>query len=59
MENFVVIAILVLLVGAAIGYIIKEKKKGVRCVGCPCAGECASKAKAAGDCNCGCQSDAK
>lgn len=40
MENFVVGAILVVIIGAAIIYIIKEKKKGVKCIGCPHAGTC-------------------
>ncbi|MFQ9893538.1 MAG: FeoB-associated Cys-rich membrane protein [Emergencia sp.] len=30
------------LVGAAITYIIKAKKKGVKCIGCPNAGTCCS-----------------
>ena len=35
MDNFIVIAVVVLILGCAIAYIVKEKKKGVRCVGCP------------------------
>ncbi|MBE5927701.1 MAG: FeoB-associated Cys-rich membrane protein [Lachnospiraceae bacterium] len=40
MENFIVGIILVVIIGAAITYIIKEKKKGTKCIGCPHAGEC-------------------
>lgn len=40
MENIIVGGIIILLVGGAIAYIIKEKKKGVRCIGCPSAGKC-------------------
>ena len=40
MENFIVIAVVLLIVGGAVTYIIKEKKKGVVCIGCPHAGEC-------------------
>ncbi len=40
MENFIVIAILVIVIGSSIGYIIKENKKGVKCIGCPHAGTC-------------------
>lgn len=40
MENFIVGAILVVIIGAATRYIIKEKKKGVKCIGCPHAGAC-------------------
>ncbi|MBO5245900.1 MAG: FeoB-associated Cys-rich membrane protein [Eubacterium sp.] len=40
MENVIVVAVLLLLVGGAIWYIRKEKKRGVRCIGCPAAGHC-------------------
>ena len=40
MENLILIVILVLIIGSAIAYIVKEKKKGVRCIGCPAAGKC-------------------
>ncbi len=43
MTNIIVIAIVVLMVGLAIGYIIREKKRGRKCIGCPYAKECASK----------------
>lgn len=45
MENFIIGLIIVLAVGAAVTYIIKEKKKGVKCIGCPMAGTCASRNK--------------
>ena len=45
MENFVVIAIVALILGCSILYIRKEKKKGIKCIGCPdsatCSGNCA------------------
>lgn len=45
MENLIVFAIIALILGCAIFYIRKEKKKGVQCIGCPdsatCAGNCA------------------
>lgn len=43
MENFIVGLIIVVIIGAAIAYIVKEKKKGAKCIGCPMAGACASK----------------
>ena len=43
MIDIIVGAVLVILVGAAIAYIIREKKKGVACVGCPAAGTCSAK----------------
>ena len=44
MENLIVIALLIGIVGAAVLYLRKEKKKGVRCIGCPAAGCCSAKA---------------
>ncbi|WP_081846682.1 FeoB-associated Cys-rich membrane protein [Butyrivibrio sp. AE3004] len=40
MANFIAIAAIVLMVGLAIRYIYKEKKKGTRCIGCPMSGNC-------------------
>ena len=34
MENIILIAILVVILGFAIWYIVHEKKKGKKCVGC-------------------------
>ena len=45
MDNFIIIAILVLIIGATTAYLIKKKKDGVKCVGCPYAEECAKKLK--------------
>ncbi len=42
MTDFIVIAILFLILGAAVFYIIKAKRKGARCIGCPSAGQCAA-----------------
>lgn len=41
MASLIVAAILCMVVGAAIAYIVKEKKKGTVCIGCPHAGTCA------------------
>lgn len=43
MADFILVIVLLLIVGMAIRYIIKEKKRGVRCIGCPQAGACAKK----------------
>lgn len=58
MANVVVTVIIAVMLFAAIRYIIKAKKSGVKCIGCPAAGQCASKAdpKAAQECSCGCES---
>jgi hypothetical protein len=41
LANIIATAVVVLIVGAAIYYIYKEKKKGTKCIGCPMAGNCA------------------
>ena len=41
--DLIVILIVAVLVIAAIAYIRNEKKKGVTCIGCPHASECAKK----------------
>ena len=43
MANFVVILIVAFIVGAAMAYIVKQKKKGTKCIGCPSAGTCPHK----------------
>lgn len=54
-EDIILIVVLVAILGGAIAYIVKAKKKGVKCIGCPSGGECASKQKnASGGCGCGC-----
>ena len=49
--DYVVIAIVALIVGGAAWYIYKAKKSGKKCIGCPdsdtCSGHC-------GSCSCGC-----
>ena len=40
MENVIVVILLVLIVGGAVAYLIRAKKRGVRCVGCPAGGTC-------------------
>lgn len=45
MTNVIVLLVVGLIVGGAAGYIHKEKKRGVKCIGCPdsatCGGNCA------------------
>ena len=53
MTDFIVGLVLVVLVGAAIAYIVKEKKKGTVCIGCPAAGTCGAK-KRPGSAGCSC-----
>ena len=43
MTDFIVALVVLLIICMAIVYIVKEKKKGVRCIGCPAAGKCSGK----------------
>ncbi|MBQ9840363.1 MAG: FeoB-associated Cys-rich membrane protein [Erysipelotrichaceae bacterium] len=42
-KDIIVVLVLVFILGLAIGYIIKEKKNGAKCVGCPYAKSCGKK----------------
>lgn len=67
MANFIVVAVVLVIIGASVAYIIKEKKKGVRCIGCPAAGTCSShqhggESGCSGNCEgntCSCHADTK
>lgn len=50
-ENIIIIAVLAAILGAAIVYIVKAKKSGKKCIGCPDADTCAAK----NGCGCGCK----
>ena len=40
MADIIVIIILVLLIGNAVTYMIRARKSGVKCIGCPAGGSC-------------------
>lgn len=46
MADIIVIIILVLLIGSAVTYMVKAKKNGVKCIGCPAGGSCPSSRQA-------------
>ncbi|MBQ8392340.1 MAG: FeoB-associated Cys-rich membrane protein [Clostridia bacterium] len=50
--DFIVIGIVVLIVGGALAYIIKAKKSGKKCIGCPDSASCHSKKKASDSHSC-------
>ena len=50
MIDFIVIAIIAIILAAAITYIIKAKKSGAKCIGCPAANQYSSEHH----CSCGC-----
>ncbi|MBO5415990.1 MAG: FeoB-associated Cys-rich membrane protein [Clostridia bacterium] len=45
--DYIAIAAIVLIVGAAVFYIVRAKKRGEKCVGCPHSKQCGGK------CGCG------
>lgn len=51
MENFVITVILIVLIGTIILYLVREKKKGKKCVCCPYAKQCDSHGHCNGDCS--------
>ena len=42
-DSIIAIAIIIIIVGLAAAYIIKEKRNGKKCIGCPYAESCKSK----------------
>lgn len=42
MTDFIVVAIIVVVVGLALGYIIHSRKRGIKCIGCPDAKSCSN-----------------
>ena len=58
-KDIIVILILIIVFGLALGYIIKSKKSGVKCIGCPSGGSCSLKNKKNNDCGCGCCNNEK
>ena len=55
LTDIIVIAVIALIVGGAVAYIIKAKKSGKKCIGCPDSCSCHSNGgKSSGGCgNCG------
>ena len=51
-KDVIVIIIIGLIIGCALLYVIKAKKSGKKCIGCPYSGACQS--QKSGACSCGC-----
>ncbi|HJD28710.1 MAG TPA: heavy-metal-associated domain-containing protein [Candidatus Blautia avicola] len=45
MTDLIALLILVLILGLAVAYIVKAKRRGVKCIGCPAGGNCSSAKK--------------
>lgn len=52
MANIIAILVLLLIVGLAAGYVIRAKKQGRKCIGCPDSCNC-GKNSCGGNCGCG------
>lgn len=55
MVDLIIIAVIAIILACAIGYIVKAKKNGAKCIGCPSARQCASnssKTSSQGSCSC-------
>ena len=48
MDDLIIIAVLAVIIGAAVAYIIKAKKSGKKCIGCPYSESCGK----GGNCTC-------
>ena len=59
MADLVIGIVLLIIIGGAVCYIVKTKRRGVKCIGCPAAGNCPSENGGNTDCSCGCQPDTK
>ncbi len=63
MTDFIVISIIVAIVGSASVYIWRQKKRGVKCIGCPSGLTCPNRGKCSGNCGehsdkeCSCHTD--
>ena len=53
MVDLIVLGVVALLVGGAVAYIVREKRRGAKCIGCSA---CTSNHKD-GSCHCNCHND--
>ncbi len=51
MEDIIIVAVLVIILGLAGFYIYKAKKSGKKCIGCPDGCSCGSKSGCSGCCS--------
>lgn len=54
--DYIIIAVVVLILGFSAWFIWKSKKSGKKCIGCPNGGSCSGNC---GGCSCGCGSAGK
>lgn len=54
MADYIIGAVLLVILGVAVVYIVKAKKSGVKCIGCPAGGSCACKSGSQSEGRCSC-----
>ena len=42
MENFIIVALILIIIGLPVLYIIRAKRKGSKCIGCPYSSKCSA-----------------
>lgn len=52
MKDIVVAVILIIVLGLSISYIVRAKRRGVKCIGCPSGKSCGGSGTSS--CSCGC-----
>ena len=58
MANIIAITIILIIIGGALAYIIKAKKSGKKCIGCPNSCSCSAKNDSdSKSCCCGCNNN--
>ncbi len=50
MQDYIIWAIIIAILGSAISYIIIQKRKGVKCIGCPSEASCGCDKSAKSSC---------
>lgn len=57
MADIIASVVIIAILAGAVAYIVRAKKKGVKCIGCPSSGRCGKKAgeNDGGSCSCGCK----
>ena len=56
--DFIIIGVVLGIVALALWYVIRQKKRGAKCIGCPSGCDCGKSDKKSGEesCSCGCSS---
>lgn len=58
--DYIAIAVIAVVIGSAVAYIIKAKISGKKCIGCPDSASCSKGGSCSGacsSCSCGCHSE--